>query len=65
MRNWKLLVGAAVLGSSLVACTSNDDALTPEQETAALERASCEALTPEPTELGECGDISPNEEYAE
>ena len=64
MRNWKLLVGATVLGASLVACTSNDE-LTPEQEAAALERASCEALTPEPTEFDACGDISPNDEYAE
>jgi hypothetical protein len=65
MRIWKLLVGATILGTSLVACTSNGDELTPEQETAALERASCEALTPEPTEFDACGDISPNDEYAD
>jgi len=64
MRSWKLLVGATVLGSSLIACTS-DDSLTPEQENAALERASCEALTTEPGELDECSSLSPNQEYAD
>ncbi|MEJ7599285.1 MAG: zinc metalloprotease [Kofleriaceae bacterium] len=66
MNSWKLLIGATVLGTSLVACTTTQgEDLTPEQEMGALERATCEALTTDVGELGECSSLSPNQEYAE
>jgi hypothetical protein len=65
MRSWqRVALATAVFGTGVVACAT-DGELTEEQETAARERAVCEAVTTEPVELDECGDLSTNYELAE
>src|SRR5688572_11163003 len=50
MRKWLAL---AIVGTG---CTAHD--LTPQEELGALERATCEALTSEPTEHAACEQLS-------
>jgi hypothetical protein len=54
MRSWLVV---ALVGTG---CTSGDE-LTPQQELEALERATCEALTPEPGEHSACEQIASDE----
>jgi hypothetical protein len=57
MRSW--LTVAIVLGAGAAGCTS--DELTPQEEAAALERVTCEALTSEPEEQAACEQLASDE----
>ncbi|MBA2545140.1 MAG: zinc metalloprotease [Deltaproteobacteria bacterium] len=56
MRSWLTL---AIVGVAGVGCA--DQGLTPLEEAGALERATCEALTPEPEEHAACEQLSSDE----
>jgi hypothetical protein len=57
MRSW--LTVAIVLGAGAAGCTS--DELTPQEEAAALERVTCEALTSDPEESAACEQLASDE----
>ncbi|MBA3542026.1 MAG: zinc metalloprotease [Deltaproteobacteria bacterium] len=63
--NWRLVLATAVLGTGVIACaTDGERDLSPTEETAALERLTCEALTAEANELDQCETLSPDDDLA-
>lgn len=57
MRTWqRLVLATAVFGTGVVGCATED--LSPKEETEALERLTCEALTVEPVELDACTELA-------
>ncbi len=62
MNNWRgaALVSLMVGSGAIVGCVADGDAVSPTEELGATERAVCEALTAEPVELDECGDLATN-----
>ncbi|MDQ3366071.1 MAG: zinc metalloprotease [Myxococcota bacterium] len=65
MRTWnRVLLASGMLTVSMVGCALNEG-LSEQQETAALERLTCEALTAEPEELDECSTMAPDADVAE
>ena len=57
MKSWRQLITISlVVGSGAVGCLAGADDVT--EETEAKERAVCEAMTVEPIELDDCGDLS-------
>src|SRR5512139_2341349 len=65
MRTWnRVLVASGFLTASVIGCAVNGG-LSDEEKNDALSRLSCEALTPEPTEIEECADVAPDADVAE
>ncbi len=65
MRTWnRVLLASGMMTTVMVGCALNES-LSKDQETAALERVTCEALTDEPVELDECAGIAPDTDVAE